>query len=366
MENKIKLSSKITANSTFTNFSKLNTIRYKKFGKSKARSELKLFPHIKRFLPHLTTEKYSSNFLHNTKSSQELQRTLSFNKNKVLKNKKDIRDLKIQYTKLQEENEINRKMISNILRLDDEILYSKEEILEKIRNCKIENEKKMVVDSINIINLKLELNEKKSILKSKNNEYNNLKENSKYKNYIEIQKQLSSNDEIKKEIVSDLEKLKDILAENKKVLDEKESEYKKLIAKYKKLKTKEKNLSEEKRKKKGKFIILKELISKTEQKLQKKEIAFKQNCKIKFELMDSIEEKESVIKEIREYLGKKDQINSKLQKRKEILKDLEKKNSEAEKKYNRLNNENDELSKKIEKNENIYKKLDKKLKEDKK
>ena len=37
--------------------------------------------------------------------------------------------------------------------------------------------------------------------------------------------------------------------------------------------------------------------------------------------MDSIEEKESVIKEIREYLGKKDQINSKLQKRKEILKD---------------------------------------------
>jgi len=366
MENKIKLTSKLTANSTFSNFSKLNTTRFRKFGKSKARSELKLFPHLKRFLPQLTTEKYSSNFLHNTKSSQELQRTLSFNKNKVLRNKKDIRDLKIQYTKLQEENEINRKMISNILHLDDDILYSKEEILEKIRNCKIENEKKMVVDSINIINLKLELNEKKSILKSKNTEYNNLKENSKYKNYIEMQKQLSNNDDIKKEIIADLEKLKDILSQNKKVLDEKESEYKKLVEKYKKLKSKESNISEEKRKKKGRYIILKELTSKAEQKLQKKEIAFKQNSKLKFELMNSIEEKEDIIKEIKEYLGKREQINSKVQKRKEIIKDLEKKNNEVEKEFNKLNTENEEMSKKIELNENIYKKLDKKLKDDKK
>ena len=46
------------------------------------------------------------------------------------------------------------------------------------------------------MNLKFEINEKKSILKSKNNEYNLLKQNSKYKNYLEMQKQLKNNDDI--------------------------------------------------------------------------------------------------------------------------------------------------------------------------
>ena len=210
MDNIFKPSAKLTPNSTYTTFSKLNTTRFKKFRKSKAKSELRLFPHLKRFLPYLTMEKYSSNFLHQTKSSQELQRTLSYNKNKMLSNKSDIRDLKIQYTKLQEENENNRKMLNSILQLDNDIVYSKEEILEKIKKSKLEYEKNVVVDSINIINLKLELNEKKMILKSKNNEYNYLKENSKYKNYLEMQKQLVSNDDTKKEILSDLEVLKNI------------------------------------------------------------------------------------------------------------------------------------------------------------
>ena len=76
----------------------------------------------------------------------------------------------MQYTKLQKENKFNKKMLSNILNLNDDILYTKEDILERIKNCKIEDEKKLVVDTLNLINLKFEINEKKSILKSKNDE----------------------------------------------------------------------------------------------------------------------------------------------------------------------------------------------------
>ena len=366
MEKLINFSSKLTPNSTFSNFSKLNTSRFKKFGNLKAKSELRLFPNVKRFFPFLTMEKYSSNYLNNTKSSQELQRTLSFNKNKLLNNKKDILDLKIQYTKLQEENENNKKILSNILHLDNDTLFSKEELLEKIKSCRIENDKRMIVDSINIINLKLELNEKKTILKSKINEYNLLKENSKYKNYIEMQKQLSNNDDIKNEIVYDLEMLKDILEENKKRLDEKEEEYKTSCEKYKKLKKKEKDISEVKKEQKGKCILLKESISKLALKLQKQEIQFKQQCKTKIELVNSIQEKEIFIKEIKDYLGKRQQVNIKLQKRKEIIRNLEKKIMEIEKDYNEINNENDELSNNLDKNIIIFAKMDKKLKDDKK
>ena len=231
MEKMFKYSSKTNSNSksNLTYITKMDALQVKKLGKSKTKSELQLFPNLRRFLPFLAT----SSFLKKDKNSKKLQRTLSFNKNKALKNKEDIKGLKMQYTKLQKENKFNKKMLSNILNLNDDILYTKEDILERIKNCKIEDEKKLVVDTLNLINLKFEINEKKSILKSKNDEYNILKNNSKYDNFIEMQKQLMNNDDIKKAILSDLEKLKNILEGNKKILEEKESEYKRLNKKYK-------------------------------------------------------------------------------------------------------------------------------------
>ena len=363
---KLKHTSKISANTTnYSNFSKLNASKFKTFGKSKARSEIRLFPNSKRFFPFLTMEKYSSNFLNNTKSSQELQRTLSFNKNKMLKNKNDLRDLKIQFTKLHEENEINRTILAKMLNLTNDNFCSKEEILEKIKGYKIDKEEKIIAENINIIDLKLELNEKKSILKSTNYEYNNLKENSKYKNIIEIKKQLLNNVDIKKEIVSDIQQLKNILEKNKKLLEEKEQEHKMLNIDYKEMKSKEKNFSEEQRKIKSKYIILKELISKLDQKMQLKEIKFKKFCKTKIELMNSIEENEIAVKEIKDYLSKREQNLSKLQKRRDIIKSLVKKVNEIEKEYLQFYEENNDLSQKLVKSEINSKKLDKKIKEDK-
>ena len=83
------------------------------------------------------------------------------------KNKSDLRDLKLQYLKLHEENENNTKILANILKLDNSVLKSKEKILEKIKQSKLGQEKEIIMDSMNIIDLKLELNEKKSILKSR-------------------------------------------------------------------------------------------------------------------------------------------------------------------------------------------------------
>ena len=359
-------SSNINANSTFSNFTKLKTEKFKKFGKLKAKSDLRLYPNSKRFLPLLTTEKNLSNFINSVKSSQELQRTLSFNKNKMRKNKSDLRDLKLQYLKLHEENENNTKILANILKLDNSVLKSKEKILEKIKQSKLGQEKEIIMDSMNIIDLKLELNEKKSILKSKEYEYNILKENSKYKNFIEMKKQLTNNSGIKNEIISDLEKIKSLLSENKKIKEKKEEEFKKLSQKYKEIKSKENNISEEKRKNKGKYVILKELISKLEEKLHNQEIRFKRYCKEKMDLINSIKDKEDIVNEIKEYLSKREQIIAKLQKRKDIIKNLEKQIFEIENEFNKLSEVNFGLSKQIEKNENIFKKLDKKYKDDRK
>ena len=131
---------------------------------------------------------------------------IEFLEEKISSMKKLVQDLKLQYLKLHEENENNTKILANILKLDNSVLKSKEKILEKIKQSKLGQEKEIIMDSMNIIDLKLELNEKKSILKSKEYEYNILKENSKYKNFIEMKKQLTNNSGIKNEIISDLEK----------------------------------------------------------------------------------------------------------------------------------------------------------------
>ena len=57
---------------------------------------------------------------------------------------------------------------------------------------------KKMFDSTNLMELELKLNEKKSIIKHKNNECIYLKENAKYKNVTDIQNDLSEKDDIKK------------------------------------------------------------------------------------------------------------------------------------------------------------------------
>ena len=194
-----------------------NNISKAKISKRKNKSELKLQSNYERCLPLLVIETYNNSHINNfntinhmknntlsrgfysTKSSEELQKTLSFNKNRMLKNKTELNELKIQYNKLSEDNEKNRKLLSKILNLKENKTYSKEELLEKMKTCEFDKlSKQKMLNSIKLINLKLEVNEKKSILKSKNNEYNLLKENSKYKNISELKSKILDKDNIKK------------------------------------------------------------------------------------------------------------------------------------------------------------------------
>ena len=334
----------------------------------KNKSELKLQTTYGQFLPLLGVDTYNNdrniknqNYqtmerkksstislrFYNSKNSEELQKTLSFNRNRMLKNKTELNELKIQYNKLYEDNENNNKLLSKILNLRNIKDYSKEELLEKTKYCELDKKsKKKMLDTINLINLKLEVNEKKSILKSTNNEYEYLKEKSKYKNILELKKELSDKDEIKKQILCDIERLKEIISDDKKIMDESEEENKKLEEKYKNAKKEEKDILQKIQEYKERSIKLQEIIFKIERKLQKNEIVYKENCKTQQEINSSIKEKEKKIEDINVYLSKREQININVQKRRDIIKNYEIKNNELEYEYDKLNSENNDLMKK--------------------
>ena len=353
-----------------------------KICKRKNKSELKLQTTYQKFLPNLGLDTYDNeSYLKNedikvinkikastitmgfysNKSSEELQKTLFFNKNRMLKNKTELNELKINYNKLSEHNRNNKNILSKILNLKENRQYSKEELLQKIKTCEFDGQsKRRMLDSIELINLKLEVNEKRSILKSKNNEYNLLKENSKYKNISELKKRLVNNDEIKKQLLLDIDKLKQIVLKGKQAMKESEQENINLDEKYKKVRKEEDEIKQKINEFQKKSDTLQDEIVKIERKLQKQEIIYKQNYKIQFEMKNSIKVKEKQIKEINDYLSKREQINSDILKRKEIIKQYEDKNFELDTEYDKLNNENNELIKKnteleIESNKNKMK-----------
>ena len=119
-------------------YSKYNNASKPKISQRKNKSELKLQTTHQKFLPILAIDTHSNksnlkndNFMsankvksntlsmgfYSTKTSEELQKTLSFNKNRMLKNKTELNELKIQYNKLSEDNKNNKKILSKILNL---------------------------------------------------------------------------------------------------------------------------------------------------------------------------------------------------------------------------------------------------------
>lgn len=257
----IKTLSILNGRANYSKYSKDNSNNSKtKICERKDKSELKLQTNYEKFFPLLIINTYNSQpkfknennrkknctitmVFRNPKSPEELHKTLSFNKNRMLKNKTELNELKNQYNILSEYNENNRKILSKILNLKNNNQYSKEEILEKLKNCDFDkSSKKKMLDSINFINLKLEVNEKKSILRTKNNEFDFLKENIKYKNISELNKNLLNKKEIKKHILLDIEKLKEVVLKGKQDIKLSEEENTKLEEKYKEFKREEEEI----------------------------------------------------------------------------------------------------------------------------
>ena len=91
-----------------------------------------------------------------------LKQELSQYKSEIHMKKNELQELKIKYTKLSEDNKINKMLIAKILNIDLEKEFTKEELLNKLEYCELnENEKKILKETHEIMTLKLNLEEKK-------------------------------------------------------------------------------------------------------------------------------------------------------------------------------------------------------------
>ena len=303
---------------------------------------------------------------------ESLKKKLISNKSNINKKKTEIQDLKIQYNKLIDENKNHKNLIYEILDLENEPNSSsieleenniniglvgritEEQLISKINSCKIDKEQeKRLKDSYELINLRMELNNKKKLLLNKNNEYDKLKVNLKFKNMNEITTKLEDlmieEDRIKKEN----SKMDEILQKNtSEILPNLEKEFEAEKKIYDQINKKE---DEHQKTFDDKLLKLNELKAeiqnienKTKSTKNKKmlsdSIEYKGSKTIGIKLKARIEKMKYELEQINKYKKeKRDDMIKIVEERKSKINEQKKKNNELENKINEISEKNKDL-----------------------
>ena len=275
-------------------------------------------------------------------------------------------NLKIKYGKLYNENWINKNLISDILGVPLNKKITKEEVLDKIENAKMNNfNRELLNEALKAILLKSQIEEKKELNKEKEKYIKELEENSKTKKINQLMKDFMSKCEEQRSL---LRILKTLTNKNNSL----EEELKKLKDNFENDKNTKKNNTKKIEVNKIKYanlIFEREEINKEnkflEEKIKKTILSYreKDNQNILTEL--AINDMKEEVDELDFYKKERDGKLKQLEEKKDIIEDLRKKRKELEDNINQLYLEKDNLDDKMDEYNNEKPKLLRKSKESK-
>ena len=275
-------------------------------------------------------------------------------------------NLKIKYGKLYNENWINKNLISDILGVPLNKKITKEEVLDKIENAKMNNfNRELLNEALKAILLKSQIEEKKEINKEKEKYLKELEENSKTKKINQLMKDFMSKCEEQRSL---LRILKTLTNKNNSL----EEELKKLKDNFENDKNTKKNNTKKIEVNKIKYanlIFEREEINKEnkflEEKIKKTILSYreKDNQNILTEL--AINDMKEEVDELDFYKKERDGKLKQLEEKKDIIEDLRKKRKELEDNINQLYLEKDNLDDKMDEYNNEKSRLLRKSKESK-
>ena len=275
-------------------------------------------------------------------------------------------NLKIKYGKLYNENWINKNLISDILGVPLNKKITKEEVLDKIENTKMNNfNRELLNEALKAILLKSQIEEKKELKKEKEKYLKELEENSKTKKINQLMKDFMSKCEEQRSL---LRILKTLTNKNNSL----EEDIKKLKDNFENDKNTKKNNTKKIEVNKIKYanlIFEREEINKEnkflEEKIKKTILSYreKDNQNILTEL--AINDMKEEVDELDFYKKERDGKLKQLEEKKDIIEDLRKKRKELEDNINQLYLEKDNLDDKMDEYNNEKPKLLRKSKESK-
>ena len=317
-------------------------------------------------LPLLTINSIEANYAE--KNVEDLKKLLFQNKVTINDKRKELQVLKIQYSKLLKENRTYKKVIFEVLDLHDEArnsserkdiikenvlessYISEEQLLNKINLCRINNkQKEKLQNSFEMLNLKEELNSKRTLLLNKRKEYDDLKHGVSIKNMNEmnskleeirvnevklqnevssLEERLSKNDEIIKQLEKEIQNEEKLNEDLTKQDSEYESKFNNKIDEIKEI-SKDISMIDLRRKNK----ITKLTNSPNYEGVRMKE------CRLK----SKIAQMKKDINKIDEYEKVRNELIKSLEQKREVVSELKKKNAELEKDINDIEQKNTKL-----------------------
>ena len=294
-----------------------------------------------------------------TRDIENLRRNIHQAKINVNEKKKELQFLKIQYNKLIKENRTYKKLIYEVLELHDETkstierkdnkenflessYISEEQLINKINACKIDSkQKKELETSIEMLNLKEELNSKRKLLLKKKKEYDDLKQGISLKNMNEMSTKLETIRFNEKKLKNEVLTMEERLAKNEEIILQLENEIKNEEKTNEELSKQE---SEYETKYNNKFKEIKEIEKDlididTRRKLKINKITKNvkyEGSKLKgIKLRTKIDKIKNDIDNIEAYeTRKREDLKNLLEQRKAIIAELKNKNNELEKQIN--------------------------------
>ena len=349
-----------------------NTLKSKnernKFGKLKINN----IKGISLNLPLLTINSTKSNHAEN--DVEELKKLIIQNKVTINDKEKELKLLKIQYNKLTEENRTYKKMIYEVLELHDETIksperkinkknllespyISEEQLLSKINSRRINTEQKeKLQNSFEMMNLKEELNSKRTLLLTKKKEYDDLKHGVNIKNMSNMNSKLEEIRANEIKLQNEISSLEEKLAKNDEIIKQLEKEIQKEEKLNKEL-TKQDSEYENKINNKTKEIKeIKNEISMID--LRRKNKITKitnstnyEGAKMKeFRLKSKIAQMKEDINHIDEYEKTRNDLIKLLEQKRAVVSELKKMNAELEKNINDYEDKNVKLYAKVNSN----------------
>ena len=162
----------------------------------KLKTAKSLFPRLKKEEKAI---KYNTNFL-----KQDLMTLRS----EIHQRKNDLHLLKIKFNKLLLDNIYNKTLLAKILDIPMNKIISKQMVFTKIRNCRLNPEKKQaLLEAHEVLTLKLDIENKKNLLEEKVLYINDLEKNSKKKIVNNLENEYFIKCEKQRTLLKKLEKL---------------------------------------------------------------------------------------------------------------------------------------------------------------
>ena len=349
-----------------------NTLKSKNERNRLGKIKIKNVKGISLNLPFLTINSTESNHAEN--DVEELKKLIIQNKVIINDKEKELKLLKIQYNKLLKENRTYKKMIYEVLELHDETLQSperknnkknllespyisEEQLLSKINSRRINTEQKeKLQNSFEMMNLKEELNSKRTLLLTKKKEYDDLKHGVNIKNMSHMNSKLEEIRANEIKLQNEISSLEEKLAKNDEIIKQLEKEIQKEEKLNKEL-TKQDSEYENKINNKTKEIKeIKNEISMID--LRRKNKITKitnstnyEGAKMKeFRLKSKIAQMKEDINLIDEYEKTRNDLIKLLEQKRAVVSELKKMNAELEKTINDYEDKNVKLYAKVNSN----------------